>query len=492
MDSRSATSNETGAVRPQGPRQGGTDPNADPVVGMSASASQRLARFARELTYESVPSEVLDAAKLHFLDAIGCGLAAHGVGTGVHARTSVLDEGGGDEATLIGSERHAGAAGAALANGTLCHALDFDDTHAGAISHVSTVVCPAALAVAEAANASGRELLAAVVAGNEVVIRIGRAAEPAYMVTGFHPTSVCGVFGATVAAGRLLGLDEEAVVNALGVAGSMAAGLFEYLADGSSTKPIHAGWAAHAGVLAARLAAHGASGPVSVFEGRFGVFHAYHRLDGAALFEQIGDLGRHWETPRIAYKPYPACHFVHSPLEAVRLATGGSQLDAESIERIVVSVPEPGIPLVCEPRAAKIAPRSEYDAKFSVQYSVAAMLVHGEVGVATYSEEAIVDPRVLALAGRVQHEARSFPSYPASFPGAVRIELSDGRTLEAEVAHERGGASNPMSDAELLAKFRGNASLALAPEGCDDLEAKVLALEELEGVRGVLPLGASA
>jgi 2-methylcitrate dehydratase PrpD len=322
----------------------------------------------------------------------------------------------------------------------------------------------------------------ALVAGSEIITRIGSAAVPGYMVRGFHPTSVCGVFGAAVAAARLHGLRTAAITSALGLTGSMAAGLFAYLADGSATKPVHAGWAAHAGVLASELAAAGAEGPDTVFEDRFGFFAAYYDQDASALEAQLSDLGQRFETPRIAFKPYPACHFVHSCLDAAASLLAEVPLRPGEISRITVAVPDPAIPLVLEPVAAKRDPRTEYDAKFSLQYSLAAMIVHGHVGVETYM--AVGDPAVLELAARVGHVRREFPTYPRSFPGWVRIETRSGSVLERELAHQRGGPDNPMGREEIAAKFRSNAGLALGAEAVSSLEHAVLTLEQRSDVTG--------
>lgn len=444
-----------------------------------------IAEWVGDLAYDDIPAETLVAARLHLLDTLGAGLASHARGVATAGRTVATAGGASGPSTLIGVASGAPPASAALANGMLCHGLDFDDTHADSICHVGVVVSPAAVAVAEAAGSNGRELLLALVAGSEIITRIGAVAAPGYMVRGFHPTSVSGVFGAAVAAARLRGLHPLAIRSALGLAGSMSSGLFAYLGDGSETKPVHAGWAAHGGILAAELAAAGGEGPAAVFEDRFGFFAAYYDGGAGALAAGVSDLGRRWETQRIAFKPYPACHFVHSCLDAAADLRARHSVAADDVQRIIVAVPDPGIPLVLEPSDAKRDPRTEYDAKFSLQYSIAALLVHGNVGVETYTEQAIRDPTVLALAARVEHVRRPFPTYPRSFPGWVRIETRAGAALELELEHQRGGPENPMSMDEVTAKFRANAVLALDTAAVDELEAALLSLDEQDDLARV-------
>jgi 2-methylcitrate dehydratase PrpD len=450
------------------------------------SAARRIAEWTGSLAYEDIPAPVVEAAKLHLLDTVGCGLAAHALGVASEGRTAMAELGGEPQASVIGLDARLPGPNAAFANAMLCHGLDFDDTHSDSVAHVSVVVSPAALAMGEAVGASGRDVLAAIVGGNEVVTRVGMAASGQFHARGFHPTAVCGVFGATTAAARLAGVDAAATASALGIAGSFAGGLFAYLDDATPTKPMHPAWAAHGGLLASRLASLGAAGPPGVFENRFGLYYAFvgatqGEVDLAA---QVADLGERWETPRIAYKPYPACHFIHGSLGATASLLG--QLEADEVDSIVVTVPEPAVALVLEPAASKQAPRTEYEAKFSLQYSTAAMLVHGRVGVRSYSAEEIGDPRVSALAGKVRYEVREYDSYPAAFPGGVRIALRDGRTLEADAPYQLGGPENPMSADQVRAKFRENAALALDDDAVATVEEAVLTLEDAADVRGVL------
>jgi 2-methylcitrate dehydratase PrpD len=452
------------------------------VVGVSPArapetAAVRLAAFASALGCEDVPHPVLEAAKLHILDTLGCGLAAHALDIAPQAGEAMREEGESGAATVIGSREGLNARDAALVNASLCHALDFDDTHPGAIAHISVVVAPAAIAAAQTVGASGAELLAAVVAGNEVAIRIGMAAGESFHARGFHPTAVCGVFGAAAAAARLRGLDARATTRALGIAGSLASGILEFLGDGSSTKRLHPGFAAHGGLIAAALAAHGATGPGTVLEGRFGIFRSFLHGSDADIAPQLADLGSRWETPRIAFKPYPACHYLHASLDATIAAVTEEGLTAEDIDELVMLSTPGAVRMVLEPAADKARPRSEYEAKFSLPYSVAAYLVKGNVDVSTYTDEAIADEQVLALAANVGYEIREFGSGGSAFPGGARIRTRDGRVIERELPYQRGDPENPMSAEEVREKFRVNASLALPPPEVEALERSILSLE---------------
>jgi 2-methylcitrate dehydratase PrpD len=452
------------------------------------TAAERIAEFATGLGLEDIPADVVRHAKLHLLDTLGCGLAAHAVGVAGEGRQAMAELGGEAQATVIGHEAALPAANAAFANAMLCHGLDFDDTHSDSVSHISTVTCPAALAVGEAQGLGGRDVLAAIVGANEVVTRIGMAASGLFHRRGFHPTAICGIFGAASAASRLTGLDARTAASALGISGSMAAGLFAYLEDGTPTKPIHPAWAAHGGVLAARLAALGASGPPSVIEGKFGLYHAFLGAEQGQIGveSQLADLGSRWETPRIAYKPYPVCHFMHGSLGAAAEATAGRTFKPDEIVGVVVTVPADGVSLVLEPTEQKKVPRSDYEGKFSLQYSVASMLVRGHVAVGDFSDGAIVDPDVLAVAAMVTYETKEYPTYPQAFPGGARVTLADGTTLEVDFPHQKGAPENPLSEGEVLEKFRANASLAVGGASVDTLEDAILTLEEQDDLTAAL------
>ncbi|MGW1783979.1 MmgE/PrpD family protein [Streptomyces sp. NPDC002143] len=453
------------------------------------TAAQRLGDFIAQLKIEQMPAATRRAAVLHALDAIGCGLAAHALGEAPYAAAAAAEAGTTGPATVIGGRVGLPASDAAFVNGTLCHALDYDDTHPGSVVHVSAAVVPAALAAGQAHDATGPDVLSAIVAGNETSVRLGNAGSGLFHARGFHPTGVCGVFGATAAAARVRGLDGDRTAHALGIAGSMASGLLEFLADGSETKRLHPGWAAQAGIAAARLAAHGATGPATVFDGTRGFLAAYLHGDRTDLATQLSDLGDRWVTPEIAYKPYPACHYTHAPVDALADILRAHPLGPDDIESIVGFTDATGMSLVCAPSEDKVFPRTAYDAKFSLPYCLAHRLVHGRLDVTSFTADAVSDPAVRAVTPRVSYELKQYAPTPDAFGGGVRVHARDGRVFEAELRYQRGGSENPLPDQEVVAKYRANASLGLAVEDVRFLEDALLGLEDERGTQFITVLG---
>ncbi|GII86128.1 MmgE/Prp family protein [Sphaerisporangium siamense] len=431
------------------------------------TAARTLAAWALGPGPAAAPEQARRAACRHLLDGLGTAIAAGRAGIAAPAVTVARGLGGPPEATLPGTGARGSAVAAALATGTLVHALDFDDTHAGGLVHATAVVLPAALAVGEQTGASGAEVLAAAVAGYETVCRIAAAAPHAFHARGLHATMSCGVMAAAIVAARLMRLDADQAVNALGVAGSQAGGLLEFLTTGASTKQLHPGLASASGILAARLAAAGASGPDTVLEGPHGLYKALagREVDAAAVTE---GLGERWETTRITVKPYPACQLMHVTLDAVAQAVRGRDVRASEVAEVVADVHPDSAAIVCEPAERKIRPRTPYDAKFSLPWSVAALLIDGEVTLATYAPESIARPEVAELAARVRTVITPSGDVAADAPGHVRVRLAGGRVLEGRVPRSVGGPGRPLGDAELDAKFTANA--AGAPEAAEAAE----------------------
>src|SRR5712692_1261307 len=277
------------------------------------SVARRYARFVLGRALHDLPATVVDQATLLALDTLGSCLASSRQDFGQAVSVAALRLGGPPESTLIGSKAKVGAASAVLANATLAHGLDFDDTREDAIVHTGSVAVTTALAVGEALGASGRAVLEALIAGVEVMCRVGLAVPGRFHARHYHPTSLTGSFAAAAAAGKLYGLTEDQLVNAFGICGSQAGGIIEYLADGSGTKRLHPGWAAHSGVAATLLARSGFTGPETVFEGAHGFYQAFAGgFEDARLEVLVESLGRAWELSQLTLKPYP-CGSIAQP-----------------------------------------------------------------------------------------------------------------------------------------------------------------------------------
>ena len=427
------------------------------------SAARRLARFVLGLRLEDVPASVVARARLLVLDTLGNCLAATGQDFGRSITETAARLGGPPESTLLGAGARVGAPSAVLANATLAHGLDFDDTREDAIVHTGCVAVTAALAAAEAAGASGREALTASIAAVEVMCRIGLAVPGAFHARHFHPTAITASFAAAAAAARIRRLSEDQLVQAFGVCGSQASGIIEYLADGTWTKRLHPGWNGHAGMIATVLAENGFTGPDTVLEGGHGLYAAFAGgHDAARLDGLLASLGKTWELAELTFKPYP-CGSIAQPYMdcAMRLRTQHRIAPGE-IRAITCRTAAGPLPRLWEPLASKHAPPNGYAAKFSLPYLVAVILVKGRAGLAEFEDHAVRDPAVLDVTRKVTYLIDPAIDYPRQFVGDVEIAVTDGRALRERQDRPRGGPDAPLTREELEAKFRGNAG-ALPP-----------------------------
>jgi 2-methylcitrate dehydratase PrpD len=443
--------------------------------------SQIIARFAGGLRLADVPSAVVDKAKWIFLDTLGIALASSTMDFGAMVTRVAERLGGARQSLLLGSSLRVAAANAVIANGTLAHGLDYDDTLEEAIVHTGSCAWMTALAVGEEIGADGKAVLEAAIAGTEVLCKVGLVAPGKFHAHGFHPTAICSTFGAAAAAGKLYGLTAEQWVDAFGLCGSQSSGIIEYLADGTWTKRLHPGWSAHGGVIAALLAREGFRGPARVFEGTHGFFNAFGGKD-EYRYEKILELGRLWETPRLTFKSYPCGSISHPYMDcALRIKQKYSPAP-DRIGEIICRTAEGPVHRLWEPLADKRKPVSSYGAKFSLPYSIAVMLVRGRAGLGEFTEEAIRDPAVLNLASKVRYELDPTIDYPRHFSGHVKVLMKDGSVLEENQPHPRGGFEDPLPPQEIAAKFRANAGLALAPEKIAAALDAVQRLEQLSSV----------
>jgi 2-methylcitrate dehydratase PrpD len=358
--------------------------------------------------------------------------------------------------TAIGHKRTLNAAGAAFVNGTAAHGEDFDDTFEGGPVHAGAVIVPAVLAACERHNPDGGMALIGIAVGTEVLCRLSLVVPKAVHKAGFHPTAIFGAMGAAAGVGAALGLNAKQIVDALGIAGSMAGGIIEYLAEGAWTKRLHAGWAAQSGIRAVLLARQGFAGPRTVFEGVHGLFHGFAHTTKGDYGALTGDFGTRWVTDTLAFKPYPCGTMAQPYIDcARRLAARG--VKAEDIGEIVCEVAEGTVHRLWEPLASKQRPRNGYAAKFATPYLLATGFVTGGVGLGAFTEGAIRDPRVLALAAKVKYVIDPQNPYPNNYTGHVRATMKDGSVIEERQPYLRGGAQEPLTRQDVTDKFAPNA-----------------------------------
>lgn len=417
--------------------------NVEPVT-------RRLADVMSATAYNDLPPQAVADTQRAILDWLGSALAGSLEAPARMARRVVAGFGVGDEATVFGAGRSS-AVGAALANGVASHILEFDDVHKGSTLHAAAPVIPAALAVAEREHADGRAFILAVALGYEAALRIGEAVNPSHYRY-WHPTGTAATFGAAVAAGSLMKLSAVQMVDALGSAGTQAAGLWEFNADGAMSKHLHPGKAAFNGILAADLAHIGFTGATRILEGDRGFFRAMSESFDAT---RITDgLGERWKIGENCYKMHSCCGHTHT---AIDVALDIRCKAAEKIKSVHIQTYGPGFAIVKE-----MNPRSPYQAKFSLAYCVAAGLLEGRVGLEQFSPERFSPDGVRAAAiatllerTRVTVEEDLTAKYPAAWPARVEITLNDGTVLSESSDYPRGNPENPVSTAGLEDKFRG-------------------------------------
>jgi 2-methylcitrate dehydratase PrpD len=455
------------------------------------SLSQQLAGFAHDLRWDDLPANVQAHVKLLVLDVVGLCLAAIKDEFAAAVLAVAEEMGGTPESRPVGIDTRLPAPSAALVSGTLTHGHDFDDSHAGSIVHTSSSVVPTALAVGEAQQASGKQVLAAVAAGLEVNARLGLAAGDGFHKRGFHPTSVCGALAASQVAARLIGLHTDGMAQAMGIVGSMASGIREaYLGGGTWTKRLHPGWAAHAGILAARLAGKGFTGPVQVLEGRFGLYNAMLGVGAWDPSAPVAELGQRSEIRNIGFKPYPCGVVIHPFLDGLRAVMTEHKLCPDDLETIHCLIAPGALDTVCEPAHEKLQPANEYQAKFSLQFCLAALAIQGELTLDTFQASTVQDPGILALARRVTFEPDPSQPYPRQYTASLVVTTRDGRRLLRVESATRGSLERPMTTDEVRQKFSSNAARALGTERIAELEHMILRLDGLSNVGELLKLAA--
>ena len=417
------------------------------------SVAETLAEKIVALKADNLPAATRRKCEDLLIDVVGLCITARNEDYIASALAGWDDDG---PCTAIGHARRLSASGAAFVNGTAAHGEDFDDTFEGGPVHAGAVIVPAVLAACERHNPDGRRALIGIAVGTEVLCRLSLVVPKAVHKAGFHPTAIFGAMGAAAGVGTVLGLTARQIVDALGIAGSMAGGIIEYLAEGAWTKRLHAGWAAQSGLRAALLARQGFVGPRTVFEGVHGLFHGFAHTTNGDYGALSDDLGARWVTDTLAFKPYPCGTMAQPYIDcARRLAARGVR--PEDISEIVCEVAEGTVHRLWEPLADKQRPRNGYAAKFAVPYLLATGFVHGGVGLGAFTETAIRDAQVLALAAKVKFVIDPDNPYPNNYTGHIRATMMDGGVIEERQPYLRGGAQEPLTRQDVTDKFALNA-----------------------------------
>jgi 2-methylcitrate dehydratase PrpD len=454
--------------------------------------TRTLVHYSHALDPKDLSADVVERAKYLLLDYLGVAISGSLTESSQPVYGMLARSASPGPCTVIGTASQTSPESAALANGAAAHSVELDDTHQAGSIHPGVVMFSTAIALSEIQpDIDSGQFVASVVAGYEVAARLAMALQPkSHYELGFHPTSTCGVFGAAVTAAKLLRLDEEQMLSAVGIAGSMAAGSLEFLADGAWTKRLHPGLAAQNGILAAKLAAEGFRGPATILEGRDGFLWAYSRKSKPELVTR--DLGQDFEILRTSIKPHACCRYMQASIDGlIELATAHDIYPGQ-VERIEVAVLEAGWPLVCEPRARKYSPTNVVDAQFSMPYGAAIALTDRAAGLDQFTGESIRSPRIKSLMGKVvlQKHQRIEENFPVEWPALVSVELTNGARFEKFVRFPKGDPENPLTWPELSAKFHSLASRVFPKTRCDQIIHSVKEINSQEDLRNIWKLAA--
>ncbi len=416
------------------------------------SVAEQLAKRVVALRADHLPQPLRRKCEDLLVDVVGLCVTARNEDYIKSALAGCDDDG---PCTAIGHARGLSAASAAFVNGTATHGEDFDDTFEGGPVHAGAVIVPAVLATCERHRPDGGAALLGIAVGTEVMCRLSTVVPKAVHKAGFHPTAIFGAMGAAVGVSAALGLNARQIVDALGIAASMASGIIEYLAEGAWTKRLHPGWAAQSGIRAALLAQGGFIGPRTVFEGVHGLFHGFAHTTQGNYDALTDDFGTRWVTETLAFKPYPCGTMAHPYIDCARRLAGRG-IKAGDVKELICEVAEGTVHRLWEPLADKQRPPNGYAAKFSTPFLLATGFVRGGVGLDAFTDAAVRDTDVLALSSKVRYVIDPDNPYPNNFTGHIRAVLNNGTVMEERQPHFRGGAHEPLSRDDIEEKFMLN------------------------------------
>ena len=445
---------------------------------LQVGASKDLAEFAAALTYDQIPAPVISYVKELILDNIGVVIFGNQTRWAKLVVEMVREAGAKPVSTVFGHNFKTSPGLAALANGTGGHSFEFDEIHRDSGFHPGSIIIPVVTALAELkGGCSGRDFLTATVAAYEVGCRVGMSCGSGLFFRGHHPQGCMGVFSAAIAASRILDLDTAATQNAIGIAGTHAAGLMA-AQEGAMVKRMHAGSAAQNGVYGALLASKGFTGIQNVIEAAFGGFLS--TMTATSYPENLtAGLGKTWETLNVAYKPYATVASIHTALDGLRAIMTNNHLEANDIESIDIACGK----VTYHHCAWEYKPSGVTGAQMNLFFGLAVIAIDGDAGTAQFSETRLSDPQILALIARMKaHLSPEIDNRGRTFRHAtvVTVKTKDGRVLEREELHRRGTRENPPKPGDVEKKFRALAGKALDASNVQKLLLFVRDLENKE------------
>lgn len=449
--------------------------------------SQKISDFVLNLKYEDIPSETVEYVKLLIIDTLGCVTAAGNEEHVQIVKKTVEEMPNLHESTLWGTDIKVSADNAMIYNGSLIHGIDYDDTHGGAIIHPSSVVLNAGIALAEKYNKNGKELITAMVAAYEVMLRLGDACKGAMHRSFFHPTGIFAPFAEICVECSLNNIDKDVMVNALGLAGNFAASTMQFSVDGTWSKKLHPGWGAHAGMFALRFAKNGYVSSQEIFEGSQGLFMS-HIGSVEHLENAFSDLKKRWYTNEIAFKFYPVCHMMHSHINLLLHYMEKENLIYEDIESIKAILYPRAADIVALPVDKKRNPESTFYMRFSIQYCLAAAAVFSQLSMREFNMNLIEDPRIKSMVDKVNVEVDPTSENPGYFPGTIEITLKNGKTERLEQKYEVGCPENPAKAEDVLRKFYANISPKYNKLEADSLIEQISNIEHCENICDLVKL----
>lgn len=445
------------------------------------SVTEQTARLIRGFQASALPEEALRRARIAVMDCVGVALAGFREPVSGIVRDFAIGMPGGGEATIWGTAHKVAALEAALVNGTMSHALDYDDMNRSMLGHPSAVLAPALFAVAEKWQLSGRRLLEGYIIGLEVMARLGRIFGPQAYEKSWHPTAIFGVIGACAGASYLLRLSYDQTVNAIGIAASEASGIKKNF--GSMTKPLHAGSAARKGMWAALLAEKGLTAGSQALDGRFGFLEMFNGKTGTVQASSGGGEPLEILKSGLVFKQYPCCGGLHSLLDNVISLRQKEGIRPEQVAEIECRVHPHKVAYLDRPQV-----REGLEAKFSIQYCVAAALSHGKVGLNHFSDESVVRPEAQALMKKIRVTAGDDLE---GFASEVIVRDAAGRQFSSRLPEPRGSQNHPLSEAELLQKFADCAMLIMSASRAEKAGEALMGLDREDNVQNVLAMLAS-